>query len=102
MPQRFFVLLSLLLIGTLPIGSSAAAAGRARVLLAATATLTLDQATARVRRESGGRILSAGRVQRKGRPMYRFKVLTPQGRVRTLWVDPGGEPGDARGRGRKR
>jgi len=51
------------------------------------AAVTLDQATRRVE-SKGVRVLSAQRAQHAGRAMYRFKVLTPQGRVRKLWVDP--------------
>jgi len=49
---------------------------------------SLDDAAANVRRQSGGRVLSANPVQRGDRRAYRFKVLTPQGRVRTLFVNP--------------
>ena len=52
---------------------------------------TLDQATRRI--EAGGaRVLSAERIQRGGREVYRFKLLTPKGRVRKVWVDPRSGP----------
>ncbi len=100
MSQRFFALPTLML--ALVTGASDAAMGRGMALMAATAALTLDQAAAQVRRDSGGRILAAERSRRNGRPMYRFKVLTPNGRVRKLWVDPGGEPSPRQDRGRGR
>ena len=95
MTRRLLMLLSLSLL-TSPL------AGRGLSV----AALTLDQATAQVRRDSGGRVLSAERAHRKGREMYRFKVLTPDGRVRKVWVDPGsgvgqgGRQGRGGGRGR--
>lgn len=63
------------------------------LILAATSAnagsgLSLDQATKRVQQDSGARVLSAERRQRQGREWYRFKVLTPSGRVRQEWVDP--------------
>lgn len=53
----------------------------------ALAALTLDQAT-RQMEASGKRVLAAESKRHQGREMYRFKVLTPQGRVRKVWVDP--------------
>ena len=45
--------------------------------------ISLDEAVARVRRETGGRVLSAeGRDSR-----YRIKVLLPNGAVRVVNVD---------------
>ncbi len=45
--------------------------------------ISLDEAAARVRRETGGRVLSA--EARDGR--YRIKVLLPNGAVRVINVD---------------
>lgn len=45
--------------------------------------LSLDEAVARVRRDTGGRVLSA--EARDGR--YRIKVLLPNGAVRVINVD---------------
>lgn len=51
--------------------------------------LSLDEATSLVRTQSGGRILSATRtVDAAGKPLYRFKVLLPNGHVKTLFIDP--------------
>jgi len=50
--------------------------------------LSLDQATRHIQQDSGARVLSAQRRQRDGRLWYRFKVLTPKGRVRQVWIDP--------------
>ena len=49
--------------------------------------LSLEQAAARVQRQTGGRILSADALNRKGRVVYRIKVLMPSGHVRIFRVD---------------
>ncbi|MEO5573777.1 MAG: hypothetical protein ABIR48_04760 [Gammaproteobacteria bacterium] len=52
----------------------------------------LDRAAGQVRRETGGRVLSAD-VDGDNGERIRIKVLTPNGRVRTVTVDEdGGEP----------
>ena len=38
-----------------------------------------------VEQETGGRVLAAERAQRDGRPGIRFRVLTPNGRIRHVW-----------------
>jgi len=52
--------------------------------------LSLEQAVKRVKKQSDVRVLSAERVRSEGRTMYRIKVLTPNGRVKHIWVDPAG------------
>ncbi len=47
----------------------------------------LDQAVARIQRETGGRVLSADVVRRNGAVAYRIKVLMPSGHVRVFYVD---------------
>lgn len=54
------------------------------ILLARASGLTLDQAVNQVRKETGGRILSAKTVSKKGRRTHRIKVLMPSGRVRII------------------
>ena len=49
--------------------------------------LSLEQAAARIQRQTGGRILSADAINRKGRVVYRIKVLMPSGHVRIFRVD---------------
>ncbi len=49
--------------------------------------LSLDQAVSQVRRDTGGRVLSAETVQRNGQRVHRIKVLTPENRVRVYYVD---------------
>jgi uncharacterized membrane protein YkoI len=63
--------------------------------------LSLDQATREIQQETGARVLSAEHRRRKGRTWYRFKLLTPKGRVQQVWVDPArtghsGKPGRQR------
>jgi len=47
---------------------------------------TLHEAIEQVRRDTGGRILSAETVGRGKSQVYRIKVLTPQGSVRVVQV----------------
>src|SRR5688500_13971829 len=49
-----------------------------------------EDAGARVRQveRAGGRVLQAEPMQRGGQEVYRFKVLTPEGRVRVMQGDP--------------
>lgn len=49
--------------------------------------ISLDEAVARVRRDTGGRVLSAEARERRGDTTYRIKVLLPNGAVRVYNVD---------------
>ena len=50
--------------------------------------MTLDEAVRKVRRETGGRILSARTVTNKeGDTVHRIKVLTPDNRVMIYEID---------------
>ncbi len=60
------------------------------VVLAKSGGITLEQATAKVRRQTGGRILSAKESHRGGRKVYRIKVLLPSGHVRVVTVNADG------------
>lgn len=62
-----------------------------RLMLAANQQISLDQAIARVREQTGGRILSAGSSSEDGRKTYRIKVLMPNGVVRVIHVDATGK-----------
>lgn len=80
-----------LLVAALAAGPATAAAPPdpapgARYELAA-AGISLQQAVRKVRRATGGRVLSAGPAEVDGRPAYRVKVLMPGGRVRVVLVD---------------
>lgn len=50
--------------------------------------LSLEQAAAEVRKNTGGRILAAETVRVEGKRMHRIKVMK-KGRVRNVLVDPG-------------
>ena len=49
--------------------------------------VSLDEAVARVRRDTGGRVLSAEARENRGRTTYRIKVLLRDGSVRVVNVD---------------
>jgi uncharacterized membrane protein YkoI len=51
--------------------------------------ISLDEAVARVRRQTQGKILSAETASENGKKVYRIKVLTPDGRVKRLQIDAG-------------
>ena len=48
----------------------------------------LPDSVRRVERETGGEVLRAEPMQRDGHEVYRFKVLTADGRVRVMQDDP--------------
>ena len=50
--------------------------------------VTLDNAVEDVRSRRRGRVLSAESTRRKGRDVHRIKILTDDGRVRNLYMDP--------------
>lgn len=51
--------------------------------------MTLDQAVKRIKEQRDVKVLAAERVTRDGQPMFRIKVLTGDGRVKYIWVNPG-------------
>lgn len=52
--------------------------------------ISLDQAVKQIKNRGDVKVLSAKRVNRNGQLMYRIKVVTADGRVKYVWVDPGG------------
>ncbi|MDH5785171.1 MAG: hypothetical protein OEZ16_06110 [Chromatiales bacterium] len=48
---------------------------------------TLDEAVEQVRRESGGRVLSATTTDSNGRPVHRIKLLTSQKQVQIREIE---------------
>ena len=50
---------------------------------------TLDQAVKRMKAKPGVRVLAAERVTKDGKMLYRIKILTADGRVKYVWIDPG-------------
>jgi uncharacterized membrane protein YkoI len=49
--------------------------------------IDLEDAISQVRRETGGRILSASTIRKNGRNVHRIKVLTSDNRVRIINVN---------------
>ena len=56
----------------------------------------LPESVRRVERETGGEVLRAEPMQRDGHEVYRFKVLTSDGRVRVMQDDPNARRGERR------
>lgn len=51
------------------------------------AEVSRDAAAATARQATGGRVLAVDRSERNGRPVWRVKVVTPQGEVKVLLLD---------------
>ena len=51
------------------------------------ADVSRDQAVAAAQRQTGGRVLSVERTESARRPMWRVKIVTPQGEVRVILID---------------
>lgn len=81
-------LLAALLVGAATAPAQARRGERApRGEAAQRAGISLDEAVARVRRDTGGRVLAAEAREDRGRTVYRIKVLLPNGSVRVVNVD---------------
>ena len=58
------------------------------------ADVSRDEAAAVAQHATGGRVLSVDRAESGRRPVWRVKVVTPQGEVRVLLIDLAtGRPG---------
>jgi len=73
-------------IGLCPQAEARASFSNHALVLAARGGVSLEQAAARVKRKTGGRILSAETINRKGRRVHRIKVLRPNGNVKILFI----------------
>lgn len=51
------------------------------------ADMSRDDAAAVAQQASGGRVLAVDMAEHAGRPVWRVKVLTPQGEVRLVLID---------------
>ena len=49
--------------------------------------VSLDEAAVKVRKQTGGRVLSADTTSSRGDAVHRIKMLLPSGRVRVYLVD---------------
>ena len=49
--------------------------------------ITLDQATAKVKKDTGGRILSSKTITTEKGVVHRIKMLLPNGKVRIIHID---------------
>jgi len=84
---RYLILLVLLSPAIAAVSASPFATQYEPVRLAARDGVSLDEAVARVKKQTKGRILTAETTQRKGQPVHRIKVLLPNGSVRVMYVD---------------
>ncbi|PKO62023.1 MAG: peptidase [Betaproteobacteria bacterium HGW-Betaproteobacteria-18] len=55
--------------------------------LPAWADVSRDAAAAMVQKATGGRVLAVDQTEQGGRPVWRVKVLTPQGEVIVVLID---------------
>ena len=55
--------------------------------LPAWANVSRDDAAAVAQQASGGRVLAVEKTEREGRPVWRVKVLTPQGEVKVILIE---------------
>ncbi len=83
------LILPMLLITGMPVGSAAPLARSYETwqLAARDNGVSLDEAVARVKKQTRGRILTAETTERKGKTVHRIKVLLPNGSVRVIYVD---------------
>lgn len=51
------------------------------------ADVSRDDAATVAQKTSGGRVLAVEKNEREGRPVWRVKVLTPQGEVKVILID---------------
>lgn len=57
------------------------------VTMPAWADTSRDTAVAMAQQSNGARVLSADKAEHDGRPVWRVKVLTPQGEVKVILID---------------
>ena len=55
--------------------------------LPAWADVSRDDAATVAQQLSGGRVLAVEKTEREGRPVWRVKVLTPQGEVKVILIE---------------
>ena len=60
---------------------------RRRLAMPVWADVSRDDAATAAQLASGGRVLTVEKTEREGRPVWRVKVLTPQGEVKVILID---------------
>jgi uncharacterized membrane protein YkoI len=90
MKQLTTALLLLLALGGNAVVADPAWHERGYLTVAQASGMSLDQAAAMVRRQTGGRILSAETVRQNGRKVHRIKVLTRDNKVRIVLIEANG------------
>jgi len=90
MAHTIRVLVTALLLTGSVMAQSASTTESDRLILAAQQQISLDQAIAQVRKQTGGRILSANTSSKGGGKTHNIKVLMPNGVVRVIRVNAGG------------
>jgi hypothetical protein len=56
-------------------------------LLVAANAISLNTAVKQVKQQTGGRVLTAETVTRKGHKVHRIKVLLPDGTVKVMYIN---------------
>ena len=79
-----------LLLPSLPANATLLTHQTEPLVLAKSGGLTLEQAAAEIRHQTGGRILSATESHDDGHKIYRIKVLLPSGHVRVITINADG------------
>lgn len=51
------------------------------------ADISPSDAAAKVVKQTGGKVLKISQEERDGKAVYRVKVLLPEGRIKTIFVD---------------
>jgi uncharacterized membrane protein YkoI len=80
---RIFIMTMVMIMITLPLSAMPVYG----MQLAANERVTLEQAVARVKQQTGGRILTAETQSHDNQPVHRIKVLLPDGRIRVITID---------------
>ena len=86
-PQFVTILFSLIFFLLTPNAGAFTLSNSSSVIYLAASETSLDQAVKQVKKQTGGRILSAETTKRKGQRVHRIKVLLPNGTVRVKYIN---------------
>lgn len=56
-------------------------------LIAGTGLISLEEAVRKAKRKHKGKVLSAKKSEIKGSLVYKIKMIIPDSRVKTVWID---------------